>query len=69
LAQSVRVERPIPGDVFVLEQAGAYGFAMASNYVSSLRPAELVVEDGVCKVARRRETIDDILRMEELGLG
>ncbi len=41
---------PLPpvasGDLLAVEQAGAYGFAMASNYASSLRPAEVVVDDG-----------------------
>ena len=69
LAQNVRLETPVPGDVLVIEQAGAYGFAMASNYVSSFRPAEVVVEAGIPRLARRRETVDELMGLEELGRG
>ena len=53
-----------PGDLLVVEQAGAYGFAMASNYASSLRPAEAVVKNGDLKLVRERETVEDLLRSE-----
>ena len=33
-----------PGALLAVELVGAYGFAMASNYASSLRPAEVVVD-------------------------
>ncbi len=47
------------GDYLVLEVAGAYGFVMASNYNSKFRPAEVLIEGGVPKLVRRRETLDD----------
>ncbi|HEX7021689.1 MAG TPA: diaminopimelate decarboxylase [Trueperaceae bacterium] len=53
-----------PGDLLVVEQAGAYGMAMASNYASSFRPAEVVLEGGRARLARRRETIEDLVRLE-----
>jgi diaminopimelate decarboxylase len=56
---------PRPGDLLAVERAGAYGFTMASNYASSLRPAEAVVEEGVGRLARRRERPDDLWRHEE----
>jgi diaminopimelate decarboxylase len=37
---------------------------MASNYNMSLRPAVVVVADGVARLARRRETYEDLLRPE-----
>lgn len=67
LGRAVAMEAPEPGDLIVVEQAGAYGFAMASNYVSSLRPAEVVVEAGAHRLARRRETIDDAMKLELIG--
>ncbi len=54
-----------PGDLLAVEQAGAYGFAMASNYASSLRPAEVVVQAGVARAARRRERPEDLWRLED----
>ena len=57
---------PIPtvGDFVVLENAGAYGFVMASNYNSKTRAAEVLIEQGQAKLIRRRETFDDLVRNE-----
>jgi len=52
------------GDYLALRNAGAYGFSMASNYNSRLRPAEVMVIDGKAKLIRRRETLDDLLRTQ-----
>ncbi|MDR9390770.1 MAG: alanine racemase [Trueperaceae bacterium] len=48
------------GDLLAVGRAGAYGAAMASTYTASPRPAEAVVEGGVARLARRRETLDDL---------
>jgi diaminopimelate decarboxylase len=53
------------GDLLAVELAGAYGFTMASNYASSLRPAEVVIEGGSYRLARRRETTADLLALEQ----
>lgn len=52
------------GDLLILEVAGAYGFAMASNYNSRFRAPEILIEDGTAKVIRQRETLDDLLSCE-----
>jgi diaminopimelate decarboxylase len=52
------------GDLLVLENAGAYGFVMASNYNSKMRPAEVMIEHGEAKLIRARETFDDLIRGE-----
>lgn len=52
------------GDVLAFQNAGAYGMTMASNYNSRLRPAEVLVEDGVARIIRRRETLDDVLKTQ-----
>lgn len=49
------------GDIVAVGNAGAYGFAMSSNYNSRPRPAEVLVLDGEARLIRRRETLDDIL--------
>ncbi len=54
------------GDFVVLENAGAYGFVMASNYNSKLRAAEVLIENGEAKLIRRRETFDDLVRLETI---
>ena len=57
---------PVPavGDFIVLENAGAYGFVMASNYNSKFRAAEVLVESGNAKLIRKRETFEDLVRAE-----
>lgn len=50
------------GDVLCIHNAGAYCFAMASNYNSRYRPAEVLVHEGRHYLIRRRETMDDLLR-------
>jgi diaminopimelate decarboxylase len=49
------------GDLIAMLNAGAYGHSMASNYNSRLRPPEVLVENGVARIIRRRETLDDLL--------
>ena len=53
-----------PGDLVAIMDAGAYGMTMASNYNSQPRPAELVVQGGTARVARRRETWGELLAWE-----
>ncbi len=52
------------GDFVILEVAGAYCFAMSSNYNSKYRCPEVLIEQGHAKLIRRRETADDLLRLE-----
>ena len=57
--------RPKVGDIIALRDAGAYGYAMSSNYNSVGRAPQVWVEpDGSLELISRRETIDDILRAE-----
>ena len=56
--------RPNAGDLIVLHDAGAYGAAMSSNYVSLGRAAQVYGENGQASLIARRETLDDIVRME-----
>ena len=52
------------GDLLAILDAGAYGMALASNYNTRPRPAEVLVDGKSVKVIRRRETIADLLRNE-----
>jgi len=54
-----------PGDLLAVMSAGAYGFVMASNYNSRCRPAEVMVDGAAHRLVRRRETPEDLLRLEE----
>jgi diaminopimelate decarboxylase len=54
------------GDVLSFENAGAYGFSMASNYNARFRPAEVLVYEGKPYLIRQRETFEDLVRGQEI---
>jgi len=58
-------DRVIPccreGDALIVHDAGAYGFAMASNYNARPLPAEvLITSSGNVRLIRRAQTLDDL---------
>lgn len=55
---------PKPGDLIVIGGAGAYGFAMSSNYNTQPLIPEVMVDGNQLQLVRRRQTLDDILREE-----
>jgi diaminopimelate decarboxylase len=54
------------GDVIAVYDAGAYGFAMSSNYNLRGRPREVLVRDGKASLIREAESTDDLLRLERI---
>ena len=52
------------GDLLALRDAGAYGFAMSSNYNTRPRPPEVMVDGERAHLIRARETLDDLWRGE-----
>jgi diaminopimelate decarboxylase len=52
---------PEMGDVLAIMNAGAYGYAMSSNYNVRPRPAEVLVSGGKARLTRPRETIEQLL--------
>ncbi|MFN3997436.1 diaminopimelate decarboxylase [Algoriphagus sp.] len=54
------------GDLLVIKNAGAYGYSMASNYNSRLRPAEILIWEGKAYQIRRRELFEDLIRNQEI---
>jgi diaminopimelate decarboxylase len=59
-------QQPAEGELLALMSAGAYGFTMSSNYNTRPRVAEVMVKGGEYAVVRRRETLDDLVRGEEV---
>lgn len=55
-----------PGELIAMPAAGAYQLAMESNYNLALRPAVVLVRDGEARLARRRQTFEDLLALETL---
>ncbi|MGY2875716.1 diaminopimelate decarboxylase [Marmoricola sp. URHA0025 HA25] len=54
----------VPGDLLAVAATGAYCRSMASNYNHALRPPVVAVRDGVSRVVVRRESEDDLLRLD-----
>jgi diaminopimelate decarboxylase len=52
------------GDFLIIGCAGAYGYAMASNYNSKPLVAEVLVENGRANLVRRRQTLDEVFAAE-----
>lgn len=57
------------GGVLAVFTAGAYGMTMASNYNSQPLPAEVMVEGNEARLARRRQTVGDLVGPEAEGEG
>jgi diaminopimelate decarboxylase len=53
-----------PGDHLAVCDVGAYGYAMASNYNSRMRPAEVMVDGDRYAVITAREQYEDLTRLE-----
>ncbi|MQS98896.1 diaminopimelate decarboxylase [Streptomyces jumonjinensis] len=53
-----------PGDLIAVPATGAYCRSMASNYNHALRPPVVAVADGAARVIVRRETEEDLLRLD-----
>jgi diaminopimelate decarboxylase len=54
----------VVGDVLAIPMTGAYGYAMASNYNKVARPPVVFVRDGRYRVVTRRETYEDLVRLD-----
>ena len=54
------------GDIVAVTTTGAYCYTMSSNYNRMMRPAVVFVKDGKAKVAVKRETLDDLIRNDEI---
>ena len=54
------------GDIVAVTTTGAYCYTMSSNYNRMMRPAVVFVKGGKAKVAVKRETLDDLIRNDEI---
>lgn len=63
------LDAPVPadvkvGDLLAIPVTGAYGYTMSSNYNKVPRPAIVFVSNGVARLVTRRETFDDLVRLD-----
>lgn len=64
LAKDREIESAEPGDYLAVMSAGAYGFAMSSNYNSRPRAAEVLVRGDKFSLIRKREKYQDLIKNE-----
>ena len=57
-----RIAEVVEGDFLCFYNAGAYGYTMASNFNSRLRPAEVMIYKGKAHLIRQRDTFEDLTR-------
>ena len=53
------------GDLMVIRDCGAYAAVMGSNYLRRPLPPEVLVDGDAWRVTRRRQTLDDLLALED----
>ena len=53
------------GDLLVIHNTGAYGASMSSNYNSRPLAAEVLVQNGQARLIRRRQTVQELLALEQ----
>jgi diaminopimelate decarboxylase len=63
-AKSLELPRLESGDLVAVRSAGAYGFAMSSQYNARPRAAEVLVDGARAVLVRRRETLEELWRGE-----
>lgn len=54
------------GDLLAIRSTGAYGFTMSSNYNTRPRPPEVMVAGKEVHLVRKRETLEDLFRLEQI---
>ena len=64
LVENVRLPRAQTNDLLILYTTGAYGYSMASNYNRLGRPAVVFVKDGKVRFVVKRETYEDMCKLE-----
>lgn len=52
------------GDILIMSSTGAYGYSMSSNYNKIIKPAVVSVKDGKSELICKRESFEDLLRLE-----
>lgn len=66
IVKSRLMPEPEVGDLLLIHDTGAYGASMSSNYNSRLLAPEVLLDGGNARLIRRRQTIGELLALEEL---
>lgn len=62
LIQEIALPKPKPGDLLIIPAAGAYTYAMSSNYNRIPKPGVVFVNNGKSALAVKREDCEDLIR-------
>ncbi|HEX8813063.1 MAG TPA: diaminopimelate decarboxylase, partial [Terracidiphilus sp.] len=65
-ARDREIRKVEEGDLLAILDTGAYGMALASNYNTRPRPAEVLVEGSRTRLIRKRESVQDLLAPESV---
>lgn len=64
IAENVKMPKPSRGDILAVMTTGAYNYSMASNYNRVPRPAVVMLKDRKDYIAVKRETLEDICKLD-----
>ncbi len=64
LIEKINLPEAVAGDLLAVFCTGAYGYSMASNYNRLSKPAVVFVEDGKHRLVIKRETLEDLVRLD-----
>jgi diaminopimelate decarboxylase len=67
LAKDRRLPKVQEGDLLAVLNAGAYGYAMSSQYNSRPRAAEVLIKHGKVILVREREQLDDLVKGQRMA--
>jgi len=66
LGKERRLPAAEPGDLAVIFDVGAYGLAMSSQHTAQPRPAMVLVNRGKAEIIRKRESYEDLTRLDQI---
>ncbi|MDI6884202.1 MAG: diaminopimelate decarboxylase [Hadesarchaea archaeon] len=66
LGKERKLPKVMQGDLAVIFDVGAYGLAMSSQHTAQPRPAMVLVNEGKAEIIRKRETFEDLTRLDQI---
>ncbi|MCP4746002.1 MAG: diaminopimelate decarboxylase, partial [Desulfobacteraceae bacterium] len=68
IAGNRKIPEVVEGDIIGVNNAGAYGYSMCSNYNNRLRPAEILIDKNKkVRLIRKRDTFENLTAGFEIG--
>lgn len=64
IGEDLKIAKPERNEILAVLTTGAYNYSMASNYNRIPRPAVVMLKDGKDYLAVKRETLEDICRLD-----